>query len=82
MLFLHAYKTKMQIRLYVILFIFSINTLVAQTKKEYSIGFLLEKTNSEIEILLNELENEMKAVIVEDAIIRFSKDNRYCKKIQ
>jgi len=66
----------MQIRLYVILFIFSISTLVAQTKKEYSIGFLLEKTNSEIEILLNELENEISAVIGEDAIIKFSKDNR------
>ncbi|WP_411894387.1 TolC family protein [Winogradskyella sp. A2] len=47
----------------------------AQTKT-YKIGYLLEKTSVEIEALLDELSNEISAVIGEDAIIEFPAEYR------
>ena len=56
-----------------ILFNIAIN---AQNKPVYSIGFLLDKNTSEIELILDGLQEEIKAVVGEDAIINFSKSNR------
>ena len=42
----------------------------------FDIGFLLDKTNVELDAMLDELEVEIQAVVGEDAEIRFSKDNR------
>jgi outer membrane protein TolC len=48
----------------------------AQNKPEYNIGFLLDKNTVEIEALLNNLEEEITAVVGEDAVINFSNTKR------
>ncbi len=52
-------------------------TVVAfsQTKETYNIGILLDNQTSEIQPLLSTLQNEIKAVVGEDAIINFSNSN-------
>ncbi|WP_034058787.1 TolC family protein [Lacinutrix jangbogonensis] len=52
-------------------------TLLAfsQTKKNYNIGVLLDYQTPRSELLLFALQNEIKAVVGEDAIISFSEDN-------
>lgn len=52
-------------------------TVVAfsQTKETYNIGILLDNQTSEIQPLLSTLQNEIKAVVGEDAIISFSDTN-------
>lgn len=52
-------------------------TVVAfsQTKETYNIGILLDNQTSEIQPLLSTLQNEIKAVVGEDAIINFSDSN-------
>jgi hypothetical protein len=53
------------------------NTAInAQNKPEYSIGFLLDKNTSEVELILDSLQEEIAAVVGEDAIINFSNANR------
>lgn len=47
----------------------------SQTKEAYNIGILLDNQTSEIKPLLSTLQNEIKAVIGEDAIINFSETN-------
>lgn len=59
----------------IIALIFSFCLLNAQ-KSTFNIGFLLDNTNSEIEFLLDALEDEITAVVGEDAIVNFSKSNR------
>jgi outer membrane protein len=55
--------------------IFSICVLHGQ-KSTFNIGFLLDNRNSEIDSLLNVLEDEIIAVVGEDAMVSFSKTNR------
>lgn len=57
------------------LFIIQVNTF--SQEKTYEIGFLLDKSNNSIDKALDELENEIKAVIGEDAIVQFSNANRF-----
>lgn len=47
----------------------------AQEKKSYDIGILLDNRTQEINPLLLQLENQIKAVVGEDAIINFSEQN-------
>ena len=44
-------------------------------KKTYEIGFLLDTKNSETEVLLANLKNEITAVVGEDATLKFSETN-------
>ncbi|MEM6687502.1 MAG: hypothetical protein AAF617_17110, partial [Bacteroidota bacterium] len=48
---------------------------MAQTKKSYNIGILLDNRTKEINPLIEQLENQIKAVVGEDAIINFSEQN-------
>lgn len=48
----------------------------SQNKPQYNIGFLLDKETVETDVLLHILEEEIMAVVGEDAIINFSKTNR------
>ncbi len=66
----------MIMRYYFILVFLLLNLTSFGQTKIFNVGFLVDKSNLEIELLLDELENEIKAVIGEDAIIQFSKDNR------
>lgn len=50
--------------------------IYAQNKPNYNIGFLLDKETTEIDALLDGLEEEIKAVVGEDAVINFSSANR------
>lgn len=47
----------------------------SQTKETYNIGILLDNQTTEIKPLLSTLQNEIKAVIGEDAIINFPESN-------
>lgn len=47
----------------------------AQAKKSYNIGVLLDNRTKELNPLFLELENQIKAVVGEDAIINFPKQN-------
>lgn len=58
-----------------VLFSISLFSSFAQSK-QFEVGFLLDKTNVDIVLLLDELENEIKSVVGEDATINFSKSNR------
>lgn len=44
--------------------------------KVFEVGFLLDKSTPEIESILNELENEIRVVVGEDATVHFSEKNR------
>jgi len=44
--------------------------------KTYKIGYLLDKTSPEIEVLLQGLSNEISAVVGEDAVLQFPKNNQ------
>ena len=67
----------MLMRSYLILvLLFLVNLTSFSQTKTFDVGFLVDKTNPEIEGLLDRLENEIKAVIGEDAIVQFSKKNR------
>jgi outer membrane protein TolC len=48
---------------------------IAQTKQSYNIGVLLDNRTKEIEPLILQLENQIKAVVGEDAIINFPEQN-------
>ncbi|MEM1001135.1 MAG: TolC family protein [Bacteroidota bacterium] len=50
--------------------------LVTAQKRTYEIGFLLDRTSPEIDVLLDTLEEEITAVVGEDAILVFDKNNR------
>ncbi|MEH6535066.1 MAG: TolC family protein [Psychroserpens sp.] len=61
---------------YIIAFSLMVTTLVfSQTKKIYNIGILLDNQTSESKVLLSALQNEIKAVVGEDASISFSEAN-------
>jgi len=60
----------------IIVLLLLVNLTSFSQTKTFDVGFLVDKTNPEIEGLLDRLENEIKAVIGEDAIIQFSKKNR------
>ena len=60
---------------FLIAILFSISSY-SQNKSEYNVGFLLDKNSPEIEFLLNNLENEISAVVGEDAVINFSNTKR------
>lgn len=60
----------------VLVLLLLINLTSFSQAKIFNVGFLVDKSNSEIEALLNELEKEIKAVVGEDAILQFSKNNR------
>ncbi|WP_298511698.1 TolC family protein [uncultured Kordia sp.] len=47
----------------------------SQVKKSYDIGILLDNRTQELEPLLQQLENQIKAVVGEDAIINFPAQN-------
>ena len=51
--------------------ILSINFYAFCQSSSYQIGFLLDKTSTEVNGLLDELKIEIKAVVGEDAIIEF-----------
>lgn len=53
-----------------------INVSSFSQAKVFDIGFLGDKSSTEIDGMLDELEKEIKAVIGEDAIVQFSKSNR------
>ncbi len=57
----------------VIFLLCSIITL-AQEKRTYKVGILVDRTNSELSPLIDKLKNEVKAVVGEDAIIEFPND--------
>ncbi len=59
-----------------LLIILLLNVTSFSQTKVFDIGFLLDKSNESIELMLDELEDEIKAVIGEDAIVQFSKSNR------
>ncbi len=61
-------------KLLTILMILSVSCALAQ-KKIYNIGILLDNRTEEIEPLLLRLQNQIKAVVGEDASIRFSESN-------
>ncbi|MEM6720683.1 MAG: TolC family protein [Bacteroidota bacterium] len=61
---------------YMIALSFLITTFaISQTKKSYDIGILLDNRTTEIEPLILQLENQIKAVVGEDALINFSEQN-------
>lgn len=49
----------------------------SQTKKTFNIGFLLDYQTEEIKPVLRSLQNEIKAVVGEDALISFSEQNTF-----
>lgn len=60
-----------------VLFCLVIYSFALAQDKSYKVGFLLDKTNDRIGLLLDDLEEEITAVIGEDAIILFPDNNRY-----
>ncbi|MDU8885422.1 TolC family protein [Yeosuana sp. MJ-SS3] len=58
----------------IILLLFSFQSF--SQSKVYDIGFLVDTTNPGLESMLDELEDEIKAIVGEDAEIKFSKKNR------
>lgn len=56
-----------------IFFLFS--TILFAQKKEYAIGILLDNHTTKVETLLEQFKNEIKAVVGEDAVITFKKEN-------
>lgn len=65
----------MHYRLAVVFFIL-IQTLTFCQTRTYQIGYLLDKNNSEIDFLVQELSKEIEAVIGEDAIVEFLPQNK------
>jgi outer membrane protein TolC len=60
----------------VLFFLFLISISVfSQDKKEYSIGILLDNVSAQVEPIMLGLQNEIKAVVGEDAIINFEPYN-------
>jgi len=49
--------------------------------KIYNIGFLVDRTNVELDTMLDDLQEEIIAVVGEDAEIRFSKKNRLANNL-
>jgi len=62
--------------IYCLLLLFFINAASFSQTKTFKVGFLLDKSTVESDLLLNRLEEEIKDVVGEDAIIEFSKENR------
>ena len=60
-----------------VLFCLVISSSVFAQDKSYKIGFLLDKTNDKIGLLLDNLEEEITAVVGEDATVIFPNNNRY-----
>ncbi|CAM1344308.1 TolC family protein [Tenacibaculum amylolyticum] len=58
-------------RLFLFLFFLSIASAYTQKKKNYNIGILLDYKTSEVDPLLQQLKNQIKAVVGEDAQITF-----------
>ena len=58
-------------------FCFVICSTAFSQDKSYKIGFLLDKTNSKIASLVDKLEEEITAVVGEDATVVFPDNNRY-----
>ncbi len=56
--------------------VFLVSFFTYSQSKVFDIGFLLDFNNTEIEILLDQLKEEIKAVVGEDATVRFSQENR------
>jgi outer membrane protein len=62
---------------YFLLLTFIITVAVqAQIKSTYNIGLLLDNTTSEVNSILNELEDEITAVVGEDALVKFPETSR------
>lgn len=59
-----------------VVFLLALNTFVFCQTKTYEIGFLLDKDNSEIEVLVTQLTKEIEAVVGEDAVVSFLPENR------
>ena len=64
------------IKIFVVLLCFmaSLCQAIAQDKRTYKVGILVDRTNPEVAPLINKLKNEVKAVVGEDAIIVFPED--------
>nr|WP_293296917.1 TolC family protein [Allomuricauda sp.] len=62
-------------KLILILFLMSFTVGISQSKSSYNIGILLDNRNEKIDSLLLRLENEIEAVVGEDASIDFSDRN-------
>ncbi|WP_299156133.1 TolC family protein [uncultured Tenacibaculum sp.] len=58
-------------RLFLFLLFFSIIFSYAQKKKNYNIGILLDNKTIEVDPLLQELKNQIKIIVGEDAVINF-----------
>lgn len=65
-----------------VLFCFVICSSAFSQDKTYKIGFLLDKTNEKINSLLNNLEEEITAVIGEDATVIFPENNVYTNNFE
>ncbi|TYA56004.1 TolC family protein [Formosa maritima] len=59
-----------------IIFLFAINAISFSQTKTFKVGFLLDKSSVETDLLLDHLEEEITDVVGEDAIIEFSKEYR------
>ena len=57
-----------------VFFIASLSPTLAQDKRTYKVGILVDRTNSELSPLIDKLKSEVKAVVGEDAIIEFPED--------
>jgi len=66
---------KMHYRISVILFLLFQITAFSQSKT-YQIGYLLDKSNIEIDSIVDKLSNEIRAVIGEDATVEFKSKNK------
>ena len=64
------------IKIFAVLLFFmaSLCQTIAQDKRTYKVGILVDRTNPELAPLINKLKNEVKAVVGEDAIIVFPED--------
>jgi len=64
------------VEIFVALMVFmaSVSEALAQDKKTYEIGILVDRTNAEFSLLIDKLKNEVKSVVGEDAIIEFPTD--------
>ena len=60
---------------FILVLLLLINLTSFGQTETYNIGFLVDKSNAEMESLLDVLENEIKAVVGEDAVLEFSKNN-------
>ncbi|PNQ72272.1 hypothetical protein C1T31_13195 [Hanstruepera neustonica] len=63
-------------RFWFISLLFFIGLSVFSQEKVFELGYLLDSKNEEIDALIDELETEIKAVVGEDAIIKFDRATR------